>query len=439
MLNYIWLALIVLAVVLGGLEGRLNAVTDAAFDAAKTAVMTIALPLIGITALWLGIMRLAEKAGLIVTLARRLRPVLRRLFPDVPQEHPAMGSILMNLAANMIGLTNAATPLGLRAMTDLEKLNPRPGTATNAMCTFLALNTSSVQLLPTTAIGIMAAAGSTNPTAIVGTALIATIGSTAAGIFAVKTLEKLRWFRLPPFERPPGGRAPGAPSEGLEPNSIEGVGNTAPAWGKLVLAIYGVFLAVAFIQLMRQTPASGETATLFLRAMNAVSVLAIPFFLSFFPLYAALHRVRVYEEFVEGAKEGFQVAVRIIPFLVAMLMAIGTFRAAGGVDMLARGLRPVLDLMQFPVDLLPLCLTRPLSGSATIGLFADVVKTFGPDSLLARMAGTILGSTETTFYVIAVYFGSVSVRKTRHAVAAGLLADLAGMIAAIVVCRIVFA
>jgi len=176
MLNYIWLALIVLAVVLGGLEGRLDAVTDAAFDAAKTAVMTIALPLIGITALWLGIMRLAEKAGLIVALARRLRPVLRRLFPDVPQEHPAMGSILMNLAANMIGLTNAATPLGLRAMTDLEKLNPRPGTATNAMCTFLALNTSSVQLLPTTAIGIMAAAGSTNPTAIVGTALIATVG-----------------------------------------------------------------------------------------------------------------------------------------------------------------------------------------------------------------------------------------------------------------------
>ncbi|HNU99867.1 MAG TPA: nucleoside recognition domain-containing protein [Verrucomicrobiota bacterium] len=439
MLNYIWLALIVLAVVLGGLEGRLDAVTDAAFDAAKTAVMTIALPLIGITALWLGIMRLAEKAGLIVALARRLRPVLRRLFPDVPQEHPAMGSILMNLAANMIGLTNAATPLGLRAMTDLEKLNPRPGTATNAMCTFLALNTSSVQLLPTTAIGIMAAAGSTNPTAIVGTALIATVGSTAAGIFAVKTLEKLRWFRLPPPDRPPRGRSREAPNEGLGPDSVEGVGNTAPAWGKLVLGVYGVFLAVAFFQLMRQTPASGETATLFLRTMNAVSVLAIPFFLSFFPLYAALHRVRVYEEFVEGAKEGFHVAVRIIPFLVAMLMAIGTFRAAGGVDMLARGLRPVLDLVQFPADLLPLCLTRPLSGSATIGLFADVVKTFGPDSLLARMAGTVLGSTETTFYVIAVYFGSVSVRKTRHAVAAGLLADLAGIIASVVVCRIVFA
>lgn len=438
MLNYIWLALMVLAVLIAGFQGRLNQVTDAAFEAAKTSVMSIALPLIGITALWLGVMRLAEKAGLVMVLARRLRPLLRRLFPDVPEDHPAMGSILMNLAANMIGLTNAATPLGLRAMTDLERLNRRPGTATNAMCTFLALNTSSVQLLPTTAIGIMAAAGATNPTAIVGTALIATICSTAVGIIAVKTLERLRVFRLPAQE--PASMRP-APEPGAPPareDQAECRVEPAPVWARLVLAVYGALMLAAFVQLMRQMPASAETATPFLRLMNAVSILAIPFFLSFFPLYAALHRVRVYEEFVEGAKEGFQVAVRIIPFLVAMLVAIGTFRAAGGIDLFAQALRPVLDLMRFPAELLPLCLTRPLSGSATIGLFADVVKTFGPDSILARMAGTILGSTETTFYVIAVYFGAVGIQRARHAVAAGLLADLAGIVAAIVVCRIAF-
>jgi spore maturation protein SpmA len=435
MLNYIWLGLVLLAVVLGGYQGRLKEVTDAAFDAAKTSVMSIALPLIGVTALWLGVMRLAEKAGLIAVLARGLRPLLRRLFPDVPETHPAMGSMLMNMAANMIGLTNAATPLGLRAMADLERLNRHPGTATNAMCTFLAINTSSIQLLPTTAIGIMAAAGSANPTAIVSTALIATICSTAAGILAVKILERLRPFRLPaaPLCSPP----PPKPVPG-EAEPGEGRGHPLPGWGKLVLGLYGFLVIVGFFHLWWSPAISAEPGTLFVRFMNVVSVLAIPVFLSFFPLYAALCGVRVYEEFVEGAKEGFAVAVRIIPYLVAMLLAIGVFRAAGGVDLLARALRPVLELLQFPAELLPLCLTRPLSGSASIGLFTDVVQTAGPDSLVARMAGTILGSTETTFYVIAVYFGSVSVRRTRHAVAAGLLADLAGIVASVVVCRLVF-
>ncbi|HNQ90629.1 MAG TPA: nucleoside recognition domain-containing protein, partial [Verrucomicrobiota bacterium] len=195
MLNYIWLALLLLAVVVGGLTGRSREVTEAALDAAKTSVLTIALPLIGITALWLGLMRLAERAGLIQILARGLRPLLSRLFPEVPADHPAMGSMLLNMAANMIGLTNAATPLGLRAMKDLESLNPRPGTATNAMCTFLAVNTSSIQLVPTTAIGLMAAAGSANPVAIVGTSLLATAGSTLVAIAAVKTLERCRRFR----------------------------------------------------------------------------------------------------------------------------------------------------------------------------------------------------------------------------------------------------
>ncbi|MBM3881313.1 MAG: nucleoside recognition protein [Verrucomicrobia bacterium] len=449
MLNYIWLALILLAVVVGGFTDRIKEVSDAAFDAAKTAVMTLALPLIGVTALWLGVMRLAEKSGLILTLASLLRPVLRRLFPDVPADHPAMGSMLMNMAANMIGLTNAATPLGLRAMSDLERLNPRPGTATNAMCTFLALNTSSLQLLPTTAIGLMAAANAVQPAAIVGTTLIATFFSTVVGITAVKLLERWPGFRLPPLPQPAemadrntpaieaqagqAGAAASPPPFGV----IEPVAPW-PRWGSLVLLAFLALFGLLFVRLMQQPGDTPETATIFLRLMNAVSLLAIPFFLAFFPLYAALRQVRVYEEFVEGAKEGFQIAVRIIPFLVAMLVAVGMFRGGGGVDLMTRLLRPVLDLVQFPPELLPMALTRPLSGSATIGLFGDLVNTLGPDHLITRMGGTLLGSTETTFYVIAVYFGAVAVKRTRHAVAAGLLADLAGMVAAVIVCRIVF-
>lgn len=435
MLNYIWLGLILAAVMLGGVRGRLNEVTDAAFESAKTAVMGIALPLIGITALWLGVMRLAERAGMIQSLARFLRPALRRLFPDVPADHPAMGSMVMNLAANMIGLTNAATPLGLRAMADLERLNRVPGVATNAMCTFLALNTSSVQLLPATAIGILAAAGSSRPTAIVGTALLATLCSTIVGVTAVKLLELVPWFRLP---------APGAASAATHPTDAGPFPGAAqavapmPNWGWAAVAGVCGFFVWLLWQGLRQPAGAAEADNAFLRVMNAVALLAIPFFLAGFPLYAALRRVPVYEEFVEGAKEGFQIAVRIIPFLVAMLVAVGMFRAAGGIDLLARGLRPVLDAAGFPTELLPLALMRPLSGSATIGLFSDLVTTHGPDSLVSRMGATILGSTETTLYVVAVYFGAVSIRRTRHAVAAGLLADLAGVVASVAVCWMVF-
>ncbi len=450
MLNYLWLGLIVLAVGLGGWNDRLKDVTEAAFEAARTAVMTLALPLIGLTALWLGVMRLAERAGMIQTLAGLLRPALRWLFPDVPAGHPAMGSMLMNLAANMLGLTNAATPLGLRAMNDLETLNPRPGTATNAMCTFLALNTSSVQLLPATAISILAAAGSREPTVIAGTALAATLVSTAAGIAAVKALQNWRGFRLPAVEAGGGEQderrsaaAPARPDFPLSAPAPTAWGGEAPppepprlsVPARLGLVAVGLFFVWLFWRLWRgEEPAQPG----FVRAMNALSVLAIPFFLAFFPLYAALRRVPVYEEFVEGAREGFHVAVRIIPYLVAMLVAVGMFRAAGGVDLLARGLGPVLAAVGFPVDLLPLALMRPLSGAASLGLFSELVQTHGPDSLVSRMAATVLGSTETTLYVVAVYFGAVGVRRTRHAVAAGLLADLAGIVASVAICRMVW-
>ncbi len=435
MLNYIWLALVLGAVFLGGVTGQMQEVTEAAFASCKTAVMTIALPLAGVMALWLGLMRLAEKSGLMHALARALRPVMTRLFPEVPADHPAMGSMIMNMAANMLGLANAATPLGLRAMQDLEKLNPRPGTASNAMCTFLALNTSSVQFIPASAVAILAAAGSVQPTAIIGTALVATLCSTIAGIAAVKTLERLPFYKLPPITPEAAeskkAREAAAPAVDSSPSP-----QPLALWSQILLAAYGVF----FLFLLWRTAGTGYDGDRgwFASYVEAVSLLAIPFLLSFFPLYAALRRIPVYEEFVEGAKEGMQVALRIIPFLVAILVAIGMFRGAGGIDLLSRGLDPFFQLVGFPTELLPMAVMRPLSGSGTIGIFSELVTTHGPDSLLARMAGTIMGSTETTFYVIAVYFGSVAVRRSRHAVPAGLIADLTGLIASVIVCQLVF-
>lgn len=433
MLNYIWLALVLGAVFLGGATGHLKEITEAAFESCKTAVMTIALPLAGVMALWLGVMRLADKSGLMHVIARVLRPVMTRLFPDVPADHPAMGSMIMNMAANMLGLANAATPLGLRAMQELEKLNPRPGTSTNAMCTFLAVNTSSVQLIPASAVAILAAAGSVQPTAIIGTALIATTCSTIVAIVSVKMLEKLPFYRLPPAPTMP---LPEAASGGI--STEDAPAPEALGWrARLLLAAFGVFFAV----LIFQTAQAGWDADrgMFASSVEALSLLAIPFLLAFFPLYAALRRVPVYEEFVDGAKEGMEVALRIIPFLVAILVAVGMFRAAGGIDLLSRALDPLFQRIGFPSELLPLVFMRPLSGSGTMGIFAELVAAHGPDSLIVRMAGTIMGSTETTFYVIAVYFGSVAIRRTRHAVPAGLLADLAGVIASVIVCRLVFA
>lgn len=428
MLNYIWLGLVLLAVLLGGFEGKLQEVTGAAFEACKTAVMTIALPLAGVMALWLGLMKIAEKSGLVNILARALRPLLRWLFPDVPASHPAMGSMVMNMAANMLGLSNAATPLGLRAMQDLEKLNPRPGTATNAMCTFLAINTSSIQLIPATTVAILAAAGSKNPTAIIGTAFFATCCSTIAGILAVKTFERLPLFALPKVEN---SNVPMEQCEEENPESFE----KPKWWGTLILLAFAACFLVFGWQFMQ---AQSVTRSTLVNLVEAVSYLAIPFLIAFFPLYGALSRVKVYEEFVEGAKEGFQVSIRIIPYLVAIIASVAMFRAAGGIDIITRFLGSALDALHFPSELLPLVLMRPLSGSGANGLFAELVQAHGPDSLIARMGASVMGSTETTFYVIAVYFGSVAIRRTRHAVPAGLIADLAGVTASVIICRLVF-
>jgi spore maturation protein SpmA len=448
-LNYIWLALVLLAVAIGGWNDRLKDVTEGAFDGAKTAV-TIALSLIGIMALWLGVMRLAERAGLVQRIARGLRPIMRQLFPDVPPEHPAMGSMVMNMSANMLGLGNAATPLGLRAMRDLESLNPRPGVATNAMCTFLAINTSSVQLIPATAIAILAASGSTRPTAIVGTALLATLCAASVAIISVKLLEKLPLFRVSQpapkmtvetrvtdpgyIGKPEVKEESSVPQEPVKRLSILGL--------IALIGLVGLFI-VLFVRMVAPTlfgvPMTPEAASqnFFVRSVNALSLLAIPFLLSFFPLYAAGRGVKVYDEFVDGAKEGFGVILKIIPFLVTMLVAIGMFKGAGGIDLLSRALSPLLRPLQFPTDLLPLALMRPLSGSATLALLTDIVHRLGPDNIVSLTAATIYGSTETTFYVAAVYFGAVGVKQTRHAIPAGLLADLTGVVASVLICRAV--
>ena len=359
-----------------------------------------------------------------------------------------MGSMLMNMAANMLGLGNAATPLGLRAMRDLESLNPRPGVASNAMCTFLAINTSSVQLIPTTAIAILAAAGSARPTAIVGTAFFATLCAACVAIVSAKFMEGMSIFR--PVASEPNKtkqkpiRSPQTTTDkfAFDDESLAQPPLSRPApWGLIALVLLTVFFLMLFLRMVvpglfrLPLPADAATQNFFARVVNALSILAIPFLLSFFPIYAAARGIKVYDEFVEGAKEAFNVILRIIPFLVTMLVAIGMFKGAGGIDLLTQLLRPILTPLHFPTDLVPLALMRPLSGSATLALLTDVVHRLGADNIVSLTAATIYGSTETTFYVAAVYFGSVGIKQTRHAIPAGLLADLTGVIASVMICR----
>jgi len=457
MLNYVWLGFLVVAVLVGGFTGKLPELTSGAFEGAVKAVMNVVLPLLGMWAIWLGMMRLAERAGLVQALAWALRPVMRRLFPDVPRDHPAMGAMVMNMAANMLGLGNAATPLGLRAMRLLESLNPSPGVATNAMCTFLALNTASIQILPLTAIGILATAGAKSATSIVITAFLATLCAASAGVLAAKFLEKLPRFRVaaPPKSAAPEVGATLEAGEAVELEKIALLPLTMKA--RIGIALYLAAFAAMFLLLLfpgffsgmlgqfhdgwsaPSPPPDFQGKSLGVRSLMAVSLLAIPFLLSFFPLYAALRGVSVYEQFVEGAKEAWGTAQRTIPYLVAMLMAIGMLQKAGVIDLLTHWISPLLGAVGFPADLLPMVLMRPLSGSATNGLFVELVQRLhDPDGFVSRLAGTIYGSTETTFYVLTVYFGSVSIRQTRHAVITGLTADTVAVVASVIFCRLLF-
>lgn len=393
---------------------KMKDVTSATLDYASTAV-NIALGLIGIMALWLGIMKIAEEAGLINLIARAVKPITKFLFPSVPHDHPAIGSIIMNLSANMLGLGNAATPFGLKAMEQLDELNENKGTATNAMCMFLAVNTAGLTLIPATAIAIRAAAGSSDPTIIIGTSFFGAFCATTVGILSAKIFEAFSNRNLK-FR------------EWLQSRKKGIVIFSVIVLAAIVFALTGLFASFA----------NRIDAGVFKTVIQVVSTLAIPLIILLFVGYGVVKKVKIYETFVEGAKEGFQIAVRIIPYLVAMLVAIGIFRAGGAMEYLIALVSPATDFIGMPAEALPMAFMRPLSGSGALGIMAEILSVHGPDSFIGVLVSTIMGSTETTFYVIAVYFGAVNISKTRYALAAGLLADLAGVLGALFIVKFLF-
>ncbi len=396
----------------------LKKVTNDAIKIAQTAV-EIALGLIGIMALWLGVMKVAEEAGLIKIIASALKPITKRLFPEVPHDHPAIGSMVMNISANMLGLGNAATPFGLKAMEELDKLNPNKGTATNSMVTFLAINTAGMTLIPATAIAVRAAQGSANPTVIIGTSIFGAFCAVVVGLTAAKLFER---FPIP---------------KGQFTNWL----NQNRRFFYFIfslIAIIAVFALTGLGQLLGSI-FGNSFADAFKSIIQIISILTIPLLIFVFIGYGALKKVKVYEQFVEGAKEGFNIAVRIIPYLVAMLVAIGIFRAGGAMDnWLIPLLRFITDPIGFPAEALPMALMRPLSGSGSLGIMAETMAVHGPDSYIGILVSTFFGSTETTFYVLAVYFGAVNVKNTRHALPAGLLADVAGILGALFIVKLLF-
>jgi spore maturation protein SpmA len=408
MLNWIWAGFFFVAFLAGllrwlvlGESGVWAAMVASTFDMAKTG-FEVSLGLTGVMCLWLGIMRLGEKGGAVELLARGFDPLLRRLFPGVPAGHPAGASIVMNLSANMLGLDNAATPLGLKAMKELQQLNPQPDTASDDQILFLVVNASAVTVIPTAIMTYRAQLGAADPTDVFLPLLIATFCSTMVGILVTARIQKL-----------PLGN----------PVTMAYLGGVTLLIGLLV----GYCLSLDKETLERQT--------------SLVANLLIFSLIVGFLLLAAHRRVTFYETFVEGAREGFTVAIGIIPYLVAMLVAVGVLRASGALDQVLGTVRLVVDSVGLDarwVDALPVALVRPLSGSGSRGLVIETMKTLGPDSFAGRLACVIQGSTETTFYVLAVYFGSVGIKNTRHAIACGLTAELAGFLGAVAVCYLFF-
>ena len=407
-LNYIWIAFFVIAFLIalvkliffGDVE-VFPAMMNSTFDNSKTA-FEISLGLTGVLSLWLGIMKIGEKGGVINFFARILSPVFTKLFPDIPKGHPATGSIFMNIAANMLGLDNAATPLGLKAMEQLQEINPKKDTASNPMIMFLVLNTSGLTLIPISIMVYRAQMGASQPTDIFIPILLATFFSTIAGIIVTSIFQKINLFNR---------------------TLILGI-------GCLCLLVAGIIWG--FSQLDKDQ-------------MNVVSTLVSNILLMTviigFILAGVRKKINVYDAFIEGAKDGFKTAIVIIPYLVAILVGIGVFRASGAMDMLIDGIAWCVSALgidtQF-IGALPTALMKPLSGGGARGLMVDAMTTYGADSFVGRLACIFQGSTDTTFYILAVYFGSVSIRYTRHAVACGLLADLAGIIAAIFIAYLFF-
>jgi len=408
--------------------GPMQDLTNATLQAAANSV-DLAISLIGGMALFLGVMKVAEKGGMMRMIARAIKPLMVLLFPDVPPEHPAMGAMILNISANALGLGNAATPFGIKAMQELDTLNPEKGTATNAMVLFLAINTSAVTLLPTGVMVIRERLGSADPGGIFGTTLVATACSTIVGIIAAKLYQRLASPVAPPLvpapdetEAPPP--APRPDDESTLAESFEGLDaerQTEPfrfdtrTVLHLALVLGGLAALVAVA----------------LRWGPALSPWVIPGLIAGMLVFGAVRGVKVYAALVEGAKEGFQVAVVIIPYLVAILVAVAMLRSSGALDWIIGALTWPASWIGMPPETLPMALMRPLSGSGAYGLMVSIMQDKGPDSLTGYIVSTLQGSTETTFYVLAVYFGAVQVRKYRHALPAALTADLAGILASV--------
>lgn len=407
-LNYIWIAFFLIAFVVAtcrllflGDTQVFPEIINSTFSSSKTA-FEISLGLTGVLSLWLGIMKIGEKGGVIAMFSRVLSPIFTKLFPDIPKGHPVTGSIFMNLAANMLGLDNAATPLGLKAMEGLQELNPKKDTASNPMIMFLVLNTSGLTIIPISIMVYRAQMGAAQPTDVFVPILLATFFSTLAGIIAVSIYQRINLFNR-----------------------------------TILLFLGGMSLAVAGIIYSFSTLSRVQIDTYSTTSANVFLFLIIIGFI----LAGIRKKVNVYDSFVEGAKEGFQTAVRIIPYLVAILVAIGVFRASGAMDYLIGGIEGAVNLCGINSDFvggLPTAIMKPLSGSGARGLMVDAMTTYGPDSFVGRLACIFQGSTDTTFYILAVYFGSVGIAKTRHAVPCGLIADAAGIISAIFICYLFF-
>ena len=407
-LNYIWIGFIIIAFVIAlvklvflGDVTVFPALIDSTFASSKTA-FEISLGLTGVLSLWLGIMKIGERGGVVNVLARALSPVFTRLFPDIPKGHPVTGAIFMNIAANMLGLDNAATPLGLKAMEQLQTLNPNKETATNPMIMFLVLNTSGLTLIPISIMVYRAQLGAAQPTDVFIPILLATFFSTVAGIIITSIYQRINLLNR----------------------------TMLLTLGGMALVVGAIIWGFGQLDKDQMNIVSTSVANILLMTIIVAFVLA-----------GMKHRINVYDAFVEGAKEGFTTAVRIIPYLVAILVAIGLFRASGAMDMLINGVASLVKAMGGNSDFvgaLPTALMKPLSGSGARGMMVDAMTTYGADSFVGRLSCIFQGSTDTTFYILAVYFGSVGIRNMRHAVPCGLLADLAGVIAAIGIAYLFF-
>ncbi len=414
MMNYVWFFLLMVALVVSMITGTVEEVAKGAMDSAGTAV-NIALGLIGIMTLWLGIMKIAHEAGLVTILARAIKPISKRLFPDIPEDHPAIGAMVLNISANWLGLSNAATPLGLKAMEELQSINPDKDRASDSMIMFLALNTGSITLIPMTVIAARAALKSADPTEIIGATIFASTCATIIGALAAKFYIYLD-------------------------QGVQVLKQRLLAGWKSLLTLAFVIVGAALLVHFGVFKAATQwlPPDSFRKSVLLLSKWAIPFLLLVIPLYGFIKKVKVYEVFIEGAKDGFQVAVKIIPFLVAILAVIGMFRASGAMHYFVLALTPLTDLIGMPAEVLPAALMRPLSGSGSLGIITELMQTHGPDSFIGRMASTIYGCSETTFYVVAVYFGAVQIKNTRGAIPVGLIADAAGILGTVFICRVLF-